>query len=126
LNLLFAAAADLQRFFDELGWKFCFIGGLAVQRWGEPRLTQDVDATLLTGFGSESDYVDPLLEKYSGRIQDARVSPCAAASSCCLTRATSRSTSLWPQYPSRSGSSHGPPAGASPVTSRCGPAVPRI
>ena len=29
------------------------MGGVALQRWGEPRLTQDVDLTLLTGFGDE-------------------------------------------------------------------------
>ena len=32
------------------GWRFCFVGGLALQRWGEPRVTEDVDLTLLTGF----------------------------------------------------------------------------
>jgi hypothetical protein len=37
VNLLFAAAADLQRFAIRQGWKTTIIGGLAVQRWGEPR-----------------------------------------------------------------------------------------
>ncbi len=27
------------------GWRFCFIGGVAQQRWGEPRLTEDVVLT---------------------------------------------------------------------------------
>jgi hypothetical protein len=31
---LFAAALDLQQFFEARQWRFCFIGGLAVQRWG--------------------------------------------------------------------------------------------
>jgi hypothetical protein len=48
-----AAAGEVQSFCQQHGWRFCFIGGVAVQRWGEPRLTQDVDLTLLTGFGKE-------------------------------------------------------------------------
>jgi hypothetical protein len=39
----------------------CLIGGLAVQRWGEPRLTQDVDLTVLAEYGKEEDVVDALL-----------------------------------------------------------------
>ena len=41
---LVEAAAELQKFCDERGWGYCFIGGLALQHWGEPRLTLDVDA----------------------------------------------------------------------------------
>jgi hypothetical protein len=72
VNPLFAAALDLQRFFEERGWRFCFIGGLAVQRWGEPRLTLDVDCTLLTGFGQEERYVDELLAAFVGRVDHPR------------------------------------------------------
>lgn len=43
------AAAELQSRLAEIGLPFCFIGGIAVQRWGEPRLTVDADATVLTG-----------------------------------------------------------------------------
>ena len=50
---LFEAARQLQAFCDRQGWRSCFIGGIAVQRWGEPRVTRDVDLTLLTGFGGE-------------------------------------------------------------------------
>ena len=38
-------------------------GGLAVQRWGEPRLTRDADLTLLTGFGKEARFASALLER---------------------------------------------------------------
>jgi hypothetical protein len=72
VNALFAAALDLQRFFEARGWRFCFIGGLAVQRWGEPRLTLDVDCTLLTGFGQEARYVDELLAAFLGRVDHPR------------------------------------------------------
>lgn len=72
MNPLLAAAADLQAVCQEESWQFCFIGGLAVQRWGEPRLTRDVDLTLLAGFGGEATYVDRLLEHFEGRVGDAR------------------------------------------------------
>lgn len=67
MNPLFAAALELQRFFEARSWQFCFIGGLAVQRWGEPRLTLYVDCTIQTGFGAEAAYVDTLLAAFAGR-----------------------------------------------------------
>jgi len=33
---LFEIARHLQTFCDEKGWQSCFIGGIAVQRWGQP------------------------------------------------------------------------------------------
>jgi hypothetical protein len=33
---VYRAAADLQRRCKERGWRFCLIGGIALQRWGEP------------------------------------------------------------------------------------------
>ena len=67
-----AAAGEVQRFCQRQGWRFCFIGGVALQRWGEPRLTQDVDLTLLTGFGREEQFVDALLKGFNPRRPDAR------------------------------------------------------
>lgn len=72
MNPIFAAAQEIQAFCRARGWRFCFIGGLALQRWGEPRLTQDVDLTILTGFGGEVGYVDVLLTAFSSRIEGAR------------------------------------------------------
>lgn len=65
------AAAELSRFFESRGWQFCIIGGLAVVRWGRARVTADVDATLLTGFGAEAGFVSELLQAYSPRRDDA-------------------------------------------------------
>lgn len=69
---LIAEAARLQQFLDLRGWRYCFIGGLAVLHWGEPRLTRDLDLALLTGFGTEAAYVDALLAAYRPRISGAR------------------------------------------------------
>lgn len=43
-----------------------------LQRWGEPRVTQDVDVTLLTGFGGEETYIETLLRQFPARIENAR------------------------------------------------------
>ena len=72
MNVLFAAAADLQAFCAARGWQSCIIGGLAVQRWGEPRQTRDVDLTLLTGIGGEARFIDPILAHYTPRMPDAK------------------------------------------------------
>jgi hypothetical protein len=40
MNALFEAAKEVADFMKARRWKFCVIGGLAVQRWGEPRLTR--------------------------------------------------------------------------------------
>ena len=65
------AASELQAVCQAQGWKFCFIGGLALQRWGEPRETVDADLTLLTGFGGEEPFIRILLEHFAGRIPNA-------------------------------------------------------
>jgi len=67
-----AAAAEVEAFCRHQGWRFCFIGGVAVQRWGMPRFTQDVDLTLLTGLGSEAQFVDATLRHFPGRLPDTR------------------------------------------------------
>ena len=65
------AAAELQGLCESEGWRFCFIGGLAVLRWGEPRETVDVDLTLLTGFGGEGPFIQTLLRRFEPRIEGA-------------------------------------------------------
>lgn len=61
-------AKELQDFCESRGWRFCFIGGVAVQFWSELRATRDVDMTLLTGFGCERPFIEALLERYEARI----------------------------------------------------------
>lgn len=71
MNAVIRAAAELQDVCEGEGWRFCFIGGIAVQRWGEPRETIDVDLTLLTGFGGEERFVSVLLKRFDARIDQA-------------------------------------------------------
>jgi len=72
MKALFRTAAELNSLLSERDWRYCFIGGIALQRWGQPRLTNDIDLTILTGFGQEARYIDELLKLYNGRIPDAR------------------------------------------------------
>jgi hypothetical protein len=65
-------ALELHTFCVSQGWRACLIGGLAIQRWAEARVTRDIDITLLTGFGHEEPFIDALLARYTPRRPDAR------------------------------------------------------
>ena len=71
MNALIQAAAQLQVVCEANHWGYCFIGGLAVQRWGEPRETVDVDLTLLTGFADEARFASVLMNAFEPRIENA-------------------------------------------------------
>lgn len=65
---LFERAQALQAFLEGRQFKFCFIGGIALQHWGEPRATRDLDVSVFTGFGGEGPIVDALLGHFTARI----------------------------------------------------------
>jgi hypothetical protein len=65
------AAVELQAFCEARAWRYCFIGGVAALRWGEPRETVDVDLTLVTGFGGEEPYIKELIGQFEPRIPNA-------------------------------------------------------
>jgi hypothetical protein len=71
ISSLNQAAHDVQSFCERQGWQFCFIGGIANARWGEPRYTEDADLSLLTGFGEEETFIDALLSRFEPRRADA-------------------------------------------------------
>ncbi len=67
---LWDAARDLQEFLASESLAFCFIGGIACQRWGEPRMTRDLDGTVIADFGQEMPVVRAVLRRYQPRIAD--------------------------------------------------------
>jgi len=71
MNPLFQAAIQVQSFFQTNNWSFCFIGGIAVLRWGQVRMTQDLDISLFAGFGPLEPFIEPILAEFPGRITDA-------------------------------------------------------
>lgn len=66
------AACEVQAFLEQQGWEFAFIGGIAVNRWGRARTTNDADLCLITGFGSEESFIDALLDRFTPRYPNAR------------------------------------------------------
>jgi hypothetical protein len=72
MNPLLDAAIEVTRWLEEERIPACIIGGLAVERWGQPRLTQDVDLTILAPFGTEDPIIDKCLKKFAARNDDAR------------------------------------------------------
>ena len=67
-NNILEVAVELCTRLDDLGFRYCVIGGVANQRWGEPRQTVDVDAMLYLQFGNEQEVVNQLLSIYESRI----------------------------------------------------------
>jgi hypothetical protein len=68
---LLESAHALDRIFNDLGYQYCIIGGVAVSRWGAPRATLDVDLTLLADFGKEHVTATALLKAFTPRIDNA-------------------------------------------------------
>ena len=72
MTALAAAAREILEWLARRRLRACVIGGVAVQRWGEPRLTQDVDVTVIAELGDEEHVIDALLERFEARRHDAR------------------------------------------------------
>ncbi len=71
MKLLYSKAFEIQNWLESQNWRFCFIGGLAIQAWGEARLTDDIDISLFSGFGNESEIISKFLRKFRPRREDA-------------------------------------------------------
>ena len=69
---LFEAASEVQSRLRIHGLKFCFIGGVALQRWGETRLTADIDLSVFTEFVRDESTINLLLGEFEGRISAAK------------------------------------------------------
>ena len=61
LGPVFDAALRAQGACEKLGLPFCVIGGVALQRWGEPRFTADADLSVLVEPGEEA----PVIHEHS-------------------------------------------------------------
>ncbi len=69
---LLEGAARIASFFENRSIPYFLIGGLAVQQWGEPRMTRDVDITVLVPPEELPEAVDAVLSAFAPRIPDAR------------------------------------------------------
>ncbi len=71
MNPVLAAAKEALDFLASRGWSACLIGGLAVQRWGEPRSTRDADLTVVVELGEEEPVIRALLGRFKPRLENA-------------------------------------------------------
>jgi hypothetical protein len=70
VNLQFEAAWRLHEFLTARSIPYAIIGGIAVQRWGQPRLTRDVDLTILVPPGREESVARDLVAAFRPRIAE--------------------------------------------------------
>lgn len=66
------AAAEVARFLDMRRVPYFVIGGIALQYWGEPRLTRDVDITVLVASERLESFVEEVLLTFAPRLPQAR------------------------------------------------------
>ena len=71
MNRQFETAWSLHVFLGRRGIPYAIIGGIAVQRWGQPRLTRDVDLTILLPSGREESILHEIVTAFPSRIDDA-------------------------------------------------------
>ena len=69
---LFQEAAEVQKVLHKNDVTFCFIGGVALQRWGEVRQTNDVELTIFSELGGKSAILDILNSYLNSRVEDTR------------------------------------------------------
>jgi hypothetical protein len=71
MNGILDAAVEVDCRFADSGFRYCMIGGIALQRWGQPRMTLGVDVTVMTNFGGEGPVIKQILQWFPARIEDA-------------------------------------------------------
>ena len=71
VNRQFEAAWRLHTFLTAHHIPYAVIGGIAVQRWGQPRFTRDVDLTILLPPGDEERALREIVAAFPPRINDA-------------------------------------------------------
>lgn len=68
---IFEAAAEVASFLEQEQIPYAILGGLALQHWGEPRTTQDVDVVVLVSSEKEDDFLKQALSRFRPRMGDA-------------------------------------------------------
>jgi hypothetical protein len=71
MNAREAAAWEVHQFCTKLGVPYAIIGGMAVQHWGEPRFTADVDLTVAAPLDDTRAFIERVLEHFKPRMEGA-------------------------------------------------------
>jgi hypothetical protein len=64
------AAWEVHQVLTQLGLPYAIIGGIAVQEWGDPRFTKDIDLTILAPLEDLEGTVQTILSHFATRIDD--------------------------------------------------------
>jgi hypothetical protein len=76
MELIVRAAVQVQTVLDKQRWQYCFIGGLAVQKWGQARFTQDVESVIAKqGRKLDWDYIFAQLTPLAELKEDPEIVP---------------------------------------------------
>ena len=71
MNKLEQAAWEAHQYFAEQGVPYAIIGGMAVQHWGEPRFTQDIDLTVSAPLENLPQFIQRILDRFPARLENA-------------------------------------------------------
>lgn len=71
MNEQFKALKEIGAFLKKEKVKYMILGGIALQYWGEPRFTRDVDITVMVKPNKESIFIKRVLAAFKGRIKNA-------------------------------------------------------
>lgn len=71
MNGILDAAIEVDGRLQQADLEYCLIGGIALQRWAEPRTTLDVDVTVMTDFGDEAAVINRIIPLFQQRVADA-------------------------------------------------------
>lgn len=71
MNLQLLAILEVHKFFTKEKIPYILIGGIALQHWGEPRFTRDVDVTILVDLGKEEEVLKKIFSFFQARISNA-------------------------------------------------------
>lgn len=89
MNTQVEAAIEVHTFLSKHNISYAIIGGFAVQYWGEPRFTRDIDITVSVPIEKTEIFVQNILKHFDARVQDTihfvqqtRVLPIRAKNEC--------------------------------------------
>lgn len=68
---VFDAAVEVCSFLEDHRIPYAVLGGVALQHWGEPRTTQDVDIVVMLPSNQEDEILRVLLQRFRPRMADA-------------------------------------------------------
>ena len=71
MNPQMKAIREVHEFMTARQVPYMIIGGIALQYWGEPRFTRDIDVTILIPYEREREILEKILSSFMHRISDA-------------------------------------------------------